>query len=145
MDTAIQHAARHIYAEWHAGFTTGDLDRVMALYAEDAVIETPTVLSMYPEMEEGILHGRDAIRALFGRNLTSLQGTFRDLYRSGLYFANGEHLTWEYPRLKPGGGAQVDLFESIDIADGLIAYHRVYWGWRGMKALLDNRASQAGS
>ena len=60
---------------------------------------------------------------------------FSELYRTGLFFSNGRHLTWEYPRLTPSG-AQVDLFESMDIENGLIVYHRVYWGWQGLKALL---------
>jgi steroid delta-isomerase len=25
----------------------------------------------------------------------------------------------------------LDVVESYDIENGLIAYHRVYWGWRG--------------
>jgi steroid Delta-isomerase len=24
----------------------------------------------------------------------------------------------------------------MDIEDGLIVYHRVYWGWKGFKALM---------
>ena len=57
---------------------------------------------------------------------------------AGLFFSNGRHLTREYPRLTPNG-AQVDLFESMDIENGLIVYHRVYWGWQGLKALLTVR------
>lgn len=131
-------AARRIYEEWHEGFRTSDMDRVLALYAAHAVIETPAVLSIYPESEEGILRGSEAIRALFDANLKALSGSFQELYRNGLFFSNGRYLTWEYPRAKPGG-SQVDLFESMDIEDGLIVYHRVYWGWRGMKALIANR------
>jgi steroid Delta-isomerase len=44
-------------------------------------------------------------------------------------------LTWEYPRETPQGD-QIDLVEFMDIADGLIAHHRVYWGWVGFKALV---------
>ena len=28
-------------------------------------------------------------------------------------------------------GDQVDLVEFIEIVGGLIAYHRIYWGWKG--------------
>ena len=135
---ATETAARRIYEEWHAGFNASDLDRIMAVYAEDAVIETPAVLANYPDAEEGILRGRAAIRELFSRNLQSLSGVFTGLYRSGLFFSNGRYLTWEYPRLTPAT-PQVDLFESMDVENGLCVYHRVYWGWRGMKALLANR------
>ncbi len=110
----------------------------MAVYAEHAVIETPAVLSVYPDAEEGILRGRDRIRELFARNLQNLPGSFKGLYRTGLFFSNGKYLTWEYPRLTPDS-PQVDLFESMDVEDGLCVYHRVYWGWRGMQALLATR------
>ena len=55
-------------------------------------------------------------------------------YRTGLFFSNGRQLVWEYPRETPDGD-QVDLVEVMDIANGLIAHHRVYWGWVGFKAL----------
>jgi steroid Delta-isomerase len=32
-------------------------------------------------------------------------------------------------------GEQVDLVESMDVENGLIVYHRVYWGWKGFKTL----------
>jgi len=137
-------AARRIYKEWHEGFTARDLDRVMVLYAEDAAIETPAVLSMYPGAEEGILRGRQNIRELFERNFKALAGTFEGLYRSELFLSNGRYLLWEYPRLKPTG-EQVDLIESMDIDEGHIRYHRVYWGWRGMAALIRNRESRGAS
>ena len=34
------------------------------------------------------------------------------------------------PRQAPDGD-QVDLVEFMEIVGGLIAYHRVYWGWKG--------------
>jgi hypothetical protein len=49
--------------------------------------------------------------------------------------ATGKLLVWEHPRKTPTG-EQVDLFESMDIEDDLILYHRVYWGWKGFQALL---------
>jgi steroid Delta-isomerase len=56
-------------------------------------------------------------------------------YRSRSFLSDGNLLTWEYPRKTPQGD-QVDVVESMDIEDGLIAYHRVYWGSVGFKALL---------
>jgi len=32
-------------------------------------------------------------------------------------------------------GDQVDLVEFMEIAGGLIAYHRVYWGWKGCRLI----------
>ena len=127
--------ARRIYDEWNAGFNTRDLARVMALYADHAVIETPAVLANYPDAADGILRGKDKIHALFEKNLQALASTFEGLYRPVQFLSDGDYLTWEYPRQTPKG-VQVDLFESMDIVDGLIVYHRVYWGWSGFQKLL---------
>lgn len=41
---------------------------------------------------------------------------------------------WEYPRVT-ADGEQFDLVEVMELKDGLIQHHRVYWGWFGMKHL----------
>ena len=41
---------------------------------------------------------------------------------------------WEYPRQSPAGDQQ-DFVEVMEIEDGLIKRHCVYWGWFGMRAL----------
>jgi hypothetical protein len=64
-----------------------------------------------------------------------LSKEFSELYRSDQFLSTGKLPTWEYPRKTPTG-EQVDLVESMDIEDGLIVYHRVYWGWKGFQALL---------
>ncbi len=127
---------RHVYERWHVTLMSQDLAGLMALYAEHAVFESPTVLAQFPERDNGILRGRAEIEKLFARNFENLKTEFSELYRSGLFFSNGRLLTWEYPRLTPSGGTQVDLFESMDIENGVIAYHRVYWGWQGHKSLM---------
>jgi hypothetical protein len=133
---------RRIYERWHETVTQQDLAGVVALYAEHAVFESPTVLALSPDRVDGILRGRAAIEQQLARNFGALAREFRELYRTGLFFSNGGHLTWEYPRLAPAG-EQVDLFESMDIEGGLIVYHRVYWGWKGVQALMAARAKAA--
>lgn len=39
---------------------------------------------------------------------------------------DGRYLIREYPRMTPSG-VQAYLFESLDIKNGFIVYHRVYW------------------
>ncbi len=126
---------RHVYEGWHAALMARDLDAMVALYAEHAVFESPTVLVMFKDRDDGILRGRAEIATLFTNNFRALAAAFRELYRSGVFLANGKLLMWEYPRVTPGGD-QVDLVESMDIENGLIVHHRVYWGWKGVKALL---------
>jgi steroid Delta-isomerase len=126
---------RRIYEEWHAGVNGHDIPRVIALYGEDATLESPAILAIYPHLENGILRGRSEIETFFNKTLGALSKEFRQLYRNGVYLSAGKLLTWEYPRKTPTG-EQVDLVESMDIEGGLIAYHRVYWGWKGFQALL---------
>ena len=134
---------RHVYERWHETVMRQDLQGLLALYADHAVMETPAILAMFPDRSDGVLRGRAQIEELFARNFKALAAEFRELYRSGLFFSNGRQLTWEYPRATPRGD-QVDLFESMDVEGGLIVYHRVYWGWKGLKTLIAVRDKQPG-
>lgn len=58
----------------------------------------------------------------------------RRRFRTG-FFTDGQHVTWEYPRQSPDGD-QMDIVEVMEITDGLIAHHRVYWGWKGVDMLI---------
>ena len=135
MSDSTEAQVRHIYEEWHAGINSHDVPRVIALYAEKATLESPAIIAIYPHLDKGILRGRSEIEKFFTKTLGALSKEFRELYRSDLFFSTGKLLTWEYPRETPTG-EQVDLVESMDIEDGLIVYHRVYWGWKGFQALL---------
>jgi hypothetical protein len=35
-------------------------------------------------------------------------------------------------------GEQMDFVEIMELQDGLIHYHRVYWGWHGVDILKDD-------
>ncbi|KUY86437.1 polyketide cyclase [Burkholderia cepacia] len=126
--------ARHIYEGWHAAVVARDVDALMALYTDDAVLETPLIVVTLPDHGSGVLHGKVAIGAFFAAGLRNPGNRLGRWYRTGLFFSNGRQLTWEYPRATPEGD-QVDLVEVMDLRDGLIAHHRVYWGWVGFLAL----------
>lgn len=36
-------------------------------------------------------------------------------------------------------GEQMDIVEVMEIADGLIAHHRVYWGWLGVGMIVSGQ------
>ena len=133
---------RHIYQRWHETVVGRDLDGLMALYAEHAILETPLILVTLQHSTAGILKGKTAIKPFFEAGFRKLGSELGRWYRTGTFFSNGRQLTWEYPRATPQGD-QVDLVEVMDIADGLIAHHRVYWGWVGFKALLAARDKPA--
>lgn len=126
---------RHVYERWHETVLGRDLDGLMALYAEDAILETPLILATLRDRTVGILRGKAEIRPFFDAGLRKLQNGLGRWYRTGTFFSNDRQLTWEYPRNTPQGD-QIDLVEVMDIANGLIAHHRVYWGWVGFKALV---------
>jgi len=128
----------HIYERWHETVVGRDLDGLMMLYADDAILETPLILATLRDKTEGILKGKSAIRPFFEAGFRKLRNDLGRWYRTGTFFSNGRQLTWEYPRATPQGD-QVDLVEVMDIASGLIAHHRVYWGWVGFNTLMSAR------
>jgi len=117
---------------------------LLALYAEDSVLESPLVPAILDDKSDGICAAR-ANCAFF-----SVEGGRRrpnDLvrwYRTGEWLTDGRRLlVWEYPRQAPDGD-QVDLVEFMEIAGGLIRCHRIYWGWKGcilIAPVLSRRAS----
>ena len=131
---ATQAEIHHIYEQWHESVKSRDLEALMALYAEEAILEGPLILATLPENQSGILTGKTAITSFFAASLRAPPGDLGRWYRTGTFFCKGSQLTWEYPRQTPDGD-QVDLVEMMDITDGLISHHRVYWGWVGFRSL----------
>lgn len=124
----------HIYEQWHACVAQRDIDALMALYVNDAILETPLILATLADGDRGILFGKAAIGAFFEAGLRGSDNGLGRWYRTGTFFSNGRQLIWEYPRDTPQGD-QVDLVEVMDVEGGLIRHHRVYWGWLGFKTL----------
>lgn len=56
-------------------------------------------------------------------------------YRNERYHFDGKTLIWEYPRQAPDW-EQLDLIEVMELENGLIALHKVYWGFKGVGELL---------
>ena len=54
-------------------------------------------------------------------------------FRTG-FFSDGRVIMWEYPRATPQGD-QMELVEVMEVRDGLIQRHRVYWGWYALNVL----------
>ena len=134
MTGGTQAGIRHIYNRWHDSVQHRNLANLMALYADHATLESPLILATLPHRQSGILTGKADISAFFEAGLRAPPNDLGRWYRTGTLFSNGKQLTWEYPRQTPDGD-QVDLMEMMDIADGLIVHHRVYWGWVGFRSL----------
>ncbi|MGH7838093.1 MAG: nuclear transport factor 2 family protein [Candidatus Binataceae bacterium] len=127
-------AAARIYELWDDALGKKNLDAAMRLYAEDATLESPLVRHLLGT-PAGIVEGRDSLRK-FVEQVFQHQPKLRRRYRTG-FFTDGTKLMWEYPRVTPDG-EQMDFVEVMELKDGLIHHHRVYWGWRGLKTLEQN-------
>jgi hypothetical protein len=57
------------------------------------------------------------------------------------YFTDGRKVMWEYPEQTPKG-QQMDFVEVMEIENGLIQKHRVYWGWVGFNVLKNDQYHQ---
>ena len=132
-----------IHREWHERAKARDTDGLLALYAKDAVLETPLVQGIFDGQPSGTLRGHREICPFFEEGARRLPNELVRWYRTGRWLTDGERLlVWEYPRAAPDGD-QVDLVEVMEIANGLIQYHRIYWGWFGTALLTRSAVDKA--
>jgi ketosteroid isomerase-like protein len=129
-----QRDAERIYQLWDDALGRKDLEASLSLYADDASIESPLVQHLM-KTKEGIVRGKDNLRK-FAALVFATNPPQRKRYRTG-FFSDGRVITWEYPRATPDGD-QMELVEVMEIEDGLIRRHRVYWGWYALSVLHGN-------
>ena len=134
----MKHAAtpvEHMYFAWNDALSRNDAEALLALYARDAVLESPLIPHLLG-VEAGVLHGHDELRPLFAM-LAERKPPVRQYYRTP-YLTDGKRLIWEYQR-DAGKGEQMDFAEVMELNDeGLIQWHHVYWGWFGFRVLQRN-------
>jgi ketosteroid isomerase-like protein len=132
---SFQESAARIYREWDKALSNDDVEALLALYAPDAILESPAVpLTM--GTDSGVCHGRDELRPVIER-VAARKPPLRTYYRTGYLTDGTRTMIFEYPRDAPDG-EQMDFVEVMEIADGLIQRHCVYWGWRGVKVIQDD-------
>ena len=119
-----------IYEEWHRFAKDRDVERLLALYAPDAVFESPLVPAILDDLNSGVLRGHTEIRRFLEEGTRRRPNELVRWYRTGRYLTDGRLLMWEYPRQTPDG-EQIDIMEVMEIEHGLIRRHRIYWGWKG--------------
>ena len=125
---------QEIYEKWHKYAKERETKALIELYAEDAVFESPLV-PILMNKDSGILRGKTEILAFLNEGTRRRPNELVRWYRTGKYFITGDVLVWEYPRQTPDG-EQVDILELMEIRDGLIVNHRIYWGWFGNQMLI---------
>ena len=121
-----------IYRLWDEALGKKDLEASLSLYADDATIESPLVRHLM-KGSDGIVQGKDNLRSFIAK-VFQTNPPQRKRFKQG-FFTDGRVLTWEYPRRAPAG-EQMDLVEVMEIENGLIQRHRVYWGWYALKVQL---------
>jgi ketosteroid isomerase-like protein len=109
--------------DWFVAFNAHDLDKLLALYTEDAQHFSPKLEVKYPETR-GLITGKDALR-------TWWQDAFFRLpqlhYEPASVTANEERVFMEYLRLVPGE-ADMRVAEVLEIKRRKIIASRVYHG-----------------
>ncbi|MFC0454617.1 nuclear transport factor 2 family protein [Rhodococcus jostii] len=128
---ALHSAIETVTQAWERALAAHDLDALLACYAPDATVESPVVAHL--EGGRGVRRGHDELRP-FLAEVVARTPDIRHYHRDG-FFTDGRRATWEYPRVTPDG-EQMDFVEVMEIEDGLIQAHRVYWGWRGVDVLI---------
>jgi hypothetical protein len=128
---ANQQDAERIYRLWDDALGKKDLEASLSLYAQDASIESPLVQHLM-KTKQGIVQGKDNLRR-FITLVFQTNPPQRKRFKTG-FFTDGRVVTWEYPRATPEGD-QMELVEVMEIENGLIQRHRVYWGWYALNVL----------
>lgn len=124
----------HIYAKWHEYAKNRQVDNLADLYAENAVLESPLIPAIL-NIPSGVAKGREEIRHFLAEGTKRRPNDLVLWYRTGKYFCDGTTLIWEYPRQIPEG-VQIDILEVMELEEGKIQYHRIYWGWFGIQQLI---------
>jgi ketosteroid isomerase-like protein len=135
VDPDTLRSIERVYRLWDEALGAKDVEAAAALYAPDTVLETPLVRHLL-KADRGIVEGRETLRD-FLRIVFARTPAIRHRHRTG-FFTDGRKLIWEYPRQTPDG-EQMDFVESMEIENGLIRRHCVYWGWFGVKVIEEDR------
>ena len=131
-NTTAATPVERVYFAWDDALSRNDKAALLALYAPDAVIESPLIPHVL-KGERGIAQGEAEIRALLDE-VAARKPPVRKFHRTG-YLTDGKRLVWEYPRETPDG-EQMDFVEAMELNEqGLIQRHRVYWGWYGVRVI----------
>jgi 8-oxo-dGTP diphosphatase len=108
---------------WLAAFNARDLDRLLALYAEDAVHTSPKLRARDPATH-GEVRGKAALRAWWADAMARLPGLE---YRAKHLTASGDRVFMEYERVSPGEPSFM-VAEVLVVQAGHIARSHVYHG-----------------
>lgn len=108
---------------WLAAFNAGDLDALLALYADEAIHTSPRIRTLHPETG-GALRGKEALRRWWSEALGRLPGL---RYDECAVTASADRVFLEYDRVVPGEPT-TRVAELFRLRGGRILESRVYPG-----------------
>ncbi|WP_156944222.1 nuclear transport factor 2 family protein [Bradyrhizobium sp. Ec3.3] len=108
INEAHQRDAERICKLWDEALGAKDLEASLALYADDASIESPLVRHLM-KTPIGIVKGKDNLRSFIAR-VFQTNPPQRKRFKQGFC----RIVTWEYPRVSPDGD-QMELVEIMEI------------------------------
>src|SRR5690349_9063367 len=117
VDVAPHADCARIYEQWHEYAKSRDVERLLDLYADDAVLESPLVPAILDDLRTGLLRGRDQSCRFLVEGTKRRPTHLVRWYRTGKCLTDGTTLVWEYPRETPDGD-QVDILEFMEVRDG---------------------------
>ncbi|MGV3460639.1 MAG: nuclear transport factor 2 family protein [Flavobacterium sp.] len=112
-----------IAMRWFDAFNTHSLERLLALYADDAEHFSPKLKIHRPETE-GLVKGKDALRSWWQDAFDRLPTLH---YKVKTLTANNYRVFMEYTRTV-AGEPDMQVAEVLEIKDGKIVFSRVYHG-----------------
>jgi ketosteroid isomerase-like protein len=111
-----------------AAWVRSDLEGIVALFAEDASLESPLVPRLLKRSEEA-LHGRDEIRQMVRALLE--RGTPWGKHEKPIIQGNRAAIEF---RSAPADGGQFYSVDIVEVRRGKIQSLRAYSGWRPLQA-----------
>jgi hypothetical protein len=112
-----------IAQQWFDAFNEHDLEKLLALYHENAKHYSPKLKLRNPETK-GLITGKNALRAWWQDSFERLP-TLK--YTPQKFIANDSSVFMEYIR-QVSGEENIMVGEVLEIKDGLIISSRVYHG-----------------
>ena len=109
---------------WFDAFNAHDLEKLLALYSDDAQHYSPKLKLRQPETK-GLIKGKDALRAWWQDSFERLPSL---RYEPTRFIADDKSIFMEYVR-RVDGEDSMTVGEVLEIRDGLIVASRVYHSW----------------
>jgi ketosteroid isomerase-like protein len=88
----LKKIAEKVHNAWNTAWSNNDIDALLDLYADDAIIESPLIPYLLKQ-ERGICNGKKEFRKLL-EIAAVRKPTNRQLYQNN-YFTDGKTLMWE--------------------------------------------------